>query len=590
MGQLQEARFEEMATWIADQDLGRTFTSLQNKFQTLERIDKHGDPTGPSAFTRIGTRPLVNWAVAAGWKNFSFQDFQSAGYGWSKAVVAITRLLDKGRISRAEAGAYMVQAFPGEATATGSFKNFLEDTFGNVKAEVSELAPEDPIRQEIESDEVALARDRGTHGATQSYDPFGKAILQTNIQVSRLSEEYDAREMTRALHSIAQQVGTALGSISQGNVAFPMGSIHGDSIAPGTIGPSRVRVRDFEELTRGFPGPKDAVILEAAEDADDDNDAHDSAGGMKRVWKTTRFTPPAFWQPTAGAPMRYRVIAKNMKFGVMSFVGNQPDGSTRWRRFTYGLVLKGIPHWFGRRPERILWCSVPGYQPSTVEGLYVGDTGPGSPVGPNSVQYTGTGAGGTTLFNNSGLTTGRDSDNWVDNPPKWLIPTGSDPVLAPNTSDLKNMGGVRFMLITGRDSTEVYSQLNSKRANSAYIGGNAVGPVASCPDGLYLGSVAPAAVSAFDAGTPPRFIGYARNGNNFSNNDSASPLCIGMPFSYDTCQGLRATLRTFSLAIVLDVIHEDTSITEFSVGNCRDNGFRVSETPEIDLNLDLMVV
>lgn len=519
-------------------------------------------------------------SIYRGWQQsldtvFSPGDMERLGLGWSTDSLALWRLVRDGDVSLLDAGAFMQERYPSQSLASDQFVDLLVDERSRGLSDIQAKPQGDPDRKEFErrmQSDVAAQGVQGRNDFSNAQDGVGPS---RKVYMPHIGPEYDPRELTRAIKAVTDQLSTQIAGVQRGNVQLPINSVDGGSIRPGTITPDKVDQHAFNKMVRDMPGPEETVKLKIARQDNVDNDGCMTADkGARRVWRVTEAVYPEDYTPRPG-PMRIRVINKGMRFNVMSI-----DGRAQTIEVRYGLVLKNIPHFLGRIPDQILYATFIGYPPTQVAA--VGHEGGLSGVGPDGVTYTNT----PELYDSLGATSGRAYDDWVTNPPGWLVEHGSSANLKPSTTDVSQCEGVKFMMITGANSKEVYAQLNSKQVNGAYLGGNAQGPTASLPPGRLMESPAPAC-AAVQVGSGTDMARRLR-----ANATEDQLWRILYPFSYEVCAQLVATDTHFSLVVMPDVRHEDSGITtvSFDIDDMSSNGVTVVESNDREIGVDIVVV
>ncbi len=497
------------------------------------------------------------------------------GLGWSQDSLALRRLVHDGQVSVSDAAAFMREKYPTQSLASDQYADLLADEPDRNLIDIQSRPEGDPSRREFEVRSRARTAALGTQGRSDFLNDRDGAPASRNVYMPHLGQVYDQREVTRAIKAVADQLSRQVAGVERGNVQFPINSVDGGSIRPGSITPDKVDQESFNKMVRDMPGPEETVKLRVARQIDVDNDATTTAdSGARRIWSVTDAIYPDGYTPRPG-PMRVRVVNKGMQFNVMSI-----DGRAQSIEMRYGLVLKNIPHFLGRVPDQILYATFVGYPPVQVEAVHH-EAGPGS-IGPDSVTYFDT----TRLYDSTGVAAGRAYDDFVTNPPGWLVEHGSSSYLAPSVADVAKCEGVKFMMITGANAKEVYAQLNSKQVNGAYLGGNAQGPTASLPPGRLMESPAPACGSVQITTTTDL------DGRRRSVTTATQEWRIAYPFSYEVCAQLVATDMHFSLVVMPDVRHEDAGISGVSldIDDMSTNGVTVVENNDREIGVDIVVV
>lgn len=524
----------------------------------------------------------------------SLNSMTDLGYGWSSEGDAVQYLVSRGRIRPEDASAYIQQKYPSHSLASGRMDEQLRQGREQQIIEASSGASGKASNVEARRRLRTSIATQGLIGSSGYTNETEGVAASDGVNVPKLGDEYDPRQITKAIKESADQIMDKVRDIRRGNVQNPINSIDGASIRPGTLTSDKVDPEEFAAELYDDPQPKDTVTVKVQRDDDVDNDfsSNDTGGpggtnrnyGFRRVSKVTSVKYPKGYKPKPGA-QRLQVFTKGMEFGIMSF-----DGSATYMAVSYGTVIKNIPHHLGRVPKDIKYAAYSGYAPTGAEALYHNTT---SNVGPDSVGYNTA----TVLFDSDGATSGRAYDEWVTEVPSFLetfsrAGSSYSSLLAPTTGDIARCEGVKFMLITGTTAKEVYAQLNSKHVNGASIGGNASGPSASCPPHLTMESPAPAC-TATQQGTSSSLNGFRRsNTKDVSLGYPRGKWRIGSPFSYDVCRQLVATDTHFSVVVQPDVRHVNGSVsdTQWDIDEVSEHGLKVVENYDREVGIDIVVI
>tara|TARA_R100001082_G_scaffold36859_1_gene19434 strand:- start:431 stop:2098 length:1668 start_codon:yes stop_codon:yes gene_type:complete len=510
-------------------------------------------------------------------ERFTPDQLSALGLGWTQEANALRVLVDSGEVSMSDASAYMRQKYPSQSFASDRFQDQLVDDRSRRLADLAALPTGDPRRVEQESNLLGEIAAQGLQGRNDFVNPQDGAVSTRGVSIPKLGPSYDHRQVMRAIKSTADQINSGVSDVESGNVRLPVNSVDGASITPGTITPEKVDQESFNKMVRDMPGPEESVRLSVARRTDLDADATPTASkGAKRIWQVTDVTYPPNYRPRPG-PMRVTVVNKGMQFNCMSIDGGAKAVSVR-----YGLVLKGIPHFLGRIPQQILYAVSSGYSPGQVEAVHQNGT---SSVGPDALTYSS--GQNTILYDSLTATTGRAYEDFVTRAPGWLAEHGSSSNIKPSSTDVAKADGVKFMLITGTTAKEVYSQLNSKQVNGAYIGGNSQGPTASLPPGRVMESPAPACGSVQTSDGSNELTVRIRT----SGSESAK-WRIAYPFSYESCSQLVATRTHFSLVVMPDLAHQDAGVdtVSFDINDMSSNGVTVVSDNDRTVGVDIVVV
>jgi len=372
----------------------------------------------------------------------------------------------------------------------------------------------------------------------------------TTVRTPRLPEEYSATEVVNAIKAASD------------TQTSPEASTEDVVTAPEVV-----------------PSEDQAILLEIGWEDENDNDFNANVtpfDAPQRVWRVDKATYPDGWEYTGG-PVRYRVVFRGMKFGVMSTVGTPGEMNVE-----YGIVLRDIPHPFGRPVEDITHCIPIGWTPTQSEAVdndQTSDSGWG-------FSYDASWKSQLFDADDAAPTAGRAYDDWIGTEISPMLETfgSGSSEWKPTSAELKECTGFTFMLVTGDTPRRVYQQMNSKPAFGAFIEGGAKGPARSCPEGLSIESPAPGCAGSRSATSTMR----ARSRAGTQNSDIQWRIAV--PFSYETCSSLRASDDAFTLVIQPDLVHVETTTAVADVVDMSEYGVRVVETNDRTLRIDIVVV
>lgn len=496
--------------------------------------------------------------------------------GWP-VLNRLDQLVAGGKVTDREALDYLRQTYPGISLGSASF--------GSSPA------------QTVAAQAVAL------NGAKLSTDPtkttvsalLGGAavgVASPTPGLVSLPDDYDAQEVATAISTATQGLSAQIQAVAAGGVQIPTGSLDGTAITPGTLPVTALSLPQAAAAFQSFPDRDQAITLTLSPSATFDRWTTATLGGNSysgpgRIWRVDTYQLPANWKPTQG-PTRYRILFKGLTFGVFCnrfldvlsnfHLESASQTGSRWE-WTYGIIIKGIPHFFGREVDRILYSG------------FVGDV----PVGLQAVKPSA--ASSAWLTNSRSLFETEAEDDFDTTAPVlfvarqdtaiastgWAYPTKS------SADYLKDLPGFQVSLITGRTVEDVYGELNGlASANNHYIGGSARGPLVTLPEGQDGRAVAPAGV-------------LVRNGNQATvRNDtltSTDRIYEGIPVSYEDCGVLQANDVDFSVVVLASprILSWSTTFSSSSdnsmvAAGWHTTGFELDEQNHRDFGLDIVVI
>lgn len=437
-------------------------------------------------------------------------------------------LVHAGQIKATEADEFLGARYPGQRFAGGEFADLnqalLEAELVNQAATLrggAALVRGIPAAQQAE-------------GASTLKGVDAEAGGNAPIRVPRLPDTYKQEAVQDALEGLAESTEEALRAVRARPPSFPAGSLDGAALAPGSVQPEALNLLEVGRSLVSWPSADEAIELDLIPStALDQYVAIGAERGPGRVWVAT--ARPGRDSRLARGPARYRIVAPDMRFGVMS-TRLPPDADVAANRepgilVQYGVVVTGIPHFLGRRPSRILAVEAVGDQPASLR----------------------------TLFRTGGLAaawpaTGTDRDYfWSRTQAEHITASfpfaesfGADTTLSASVASLRDSTGFSFQLVTGRDGGEVFRQLCSRPTLGRELRGNGHGPSMTIPAGLPHES--PSVPIAVDwQGSPATYI-HRQEGYDFGT--AGTRVVIGMPFSYSDCAALAPTDGSFSLVVM----------------------------------------
>lgn len=483
--------------------------------------------------------------------------FEQLGVNAVFDLTGLTYLVQVGAITPEQAEAFLLTKYPSAGFTGGSF--------GDVRPLV---VPEDDGKAEpagSPEDEKGVV-ERGQEAREIQQDIGGGSLVAADaspgsipIRVGEVPTTIpDSDELQRVLEDTTRQVQRAVSRVQNGQLRLQANSIDGRVIIPGSLPYSAMDPIDAQTRLQEFPGPEQAITLRIVPDpvlddwAEDEDDLQTSSGlrfkGPRRVWRVASVSAGPEYRPTLG-PVRYRIITNEMRFGIGSVRYKDPGKVVGLdsHEIRYGIVIRGIPSYFGRPVNRILYCDYESFSPSALKWQDPGVTTPNL-------------TGPTTLFEET-------AENKFNVAPPTLYSAFSDATVGgdggeiPDQEYLDNIDGFTFMLINGRTAEEVYAQLNSLPSTiNAHIGGRGAGPGDSCPASLEVTSITTGGVVVAGAGAPTVpvsrtlkvFDPPAGGGPStaFSLSGAAAPVVQeGVPFLMEDCERLRIKDDTFAVQV-----------------------------------------
>lgn len=467
---------------------------------------------------------------------------------------ALDFLVQGGFLSGTDAEQFLVQAYPGEQWQgpTGD----LDTLEAGERAERAALAGADPL---------------GIADLARSYDPrLSTAAGDLAVHMEEMPEEYTASEVKEVVQAVVDQINASLSAV---NVQLGGSqTVNGRVLQIGSVPASALDAKDLAAQVRAFPGDDEFARVKLTRSTSMDRFV--GGVGPGRIWRCQELEYSEGYRVTAG-PQRYRVVGPDMTFGVMS-CSMTPNsdltitGLTSWM-VRWGIVIQGIPHNLGRPPSGVLAALAVGEQPVSLASDFDDGGSPGRFPSPQ------------VLFEE------KAQARFTGTTYPYVATKGTDANLYPSTDAIERNPGFGFTLITGRDSEEVFTQLNSLDGMGRRIVNENLGPTKSTPEGLTVEPPAPASVLVWDG------VG-AGSGPEFEHKTEADDLSVetrlvqGIPFRYTDCARLVPSETEFSL-VVMPLMQNVLSMsgTWASPTVWPDHGFTTVGTSPRDWALDLVV-
>ena len=489
---------------------------------------------------------------------YDLRVFQNLGVTAVYAIGGLRYLIQVGAITAREAEAFLVTKYPDAGFTGGSFNDVrvLPGYGGQDNEDKSEPAgsPDDeksPVEKAREIQEVQ--QDVRGGALVPAVSPAGNLPIYLREVPDSIPE---AEELQSVLEDFARQVQITISKVANGAINLQPNSIDGRVVRPGSLPYTALDPIDAQSALQEFPDADQAIILRITPDPvvdvwAEDGDTLQTASGIKytgprRVWRVSNVSVPPGFKPTLG-PLRYRIVVDKMRLGIGSVRYKDPGIVTgnESHEIRYGIVIRGIPGFYGRPVSRILYCDNQSYSPSSLKYQDPGVTAPD--VSPGA------------LFEKTAET------KFQTDPPTLYssfadAAVGGDGAEIPDQTYLDNIDGMTFMLINGRTAEEVYAQLNSlPSVYNAHIGGRGAGPGESCPSGLDVTSLTTAGLVVASPGAPfsvaPRTLdGYTTTGSipttAFSLTGAAAAVTQeGVPFLMRDCERLRIQDGRFAVQV-----------------------------------------
>lgn len=455
-----------------------------------------------------------------------------AGPESAEEVYALDRLVSLGEITEAEAEAFLTEKYPEQQWSGAQWGS---QSVRQAQEEASERAlalPSDPD-QETESALASLVQLTPGGTAASGIGALAPSGAQP-ILLDQLPVAYRSEEVQEVIQSGVDQVALGLQALTEGKLQLRAGSVDGSVIRPGSLPLTSLPPRALSRASGAAPTAEQAVIVDLAPSRSMDRFSVDAdSRGPGRVWKAQGLSFPPGPRVDAG-PARYRLITNGMRFGVMAV--RMPPGTdlssstTPGFEIRYGVIVQGIRHFLGRRPERILAALSAGMPP----------------VSARSEHDDGGGAGS--------LWPGTEELYWDWADDRYRLATaafatafGSDALLYPSASSLIAARGLSFSLITGSTAEEVFLQLNTLPGLGQTLGRHGCGPSAAVPPTELVEAPAPPNVIQWDGDTGAG--AEYRHLNESNDLASEGRIVQGVPFSLKDCGRLVSTDTHFSIVV-----------------------------------------
>jgi hypothetical protein len=517
MAAILDERYQEIAAW-----LNAAFANNKKSFASASEVvglaKKFGYIVGADAFANIGLTELVGIATA-----------QSA----------LLQLVKKGKVTQQEAALFLAEKY---ADVKWGLAQWGDQASSKAKQAASNsLATAPLLGPQTFADVQKLS------ATIQQAQPDVQAITKLSpIILDALPDQPTGNDIQLILESLTKQITAAIGQVAS-KTSWAANSIPGTAIIPGTLPPSAINPKKLAEFVSRLPGPDDAIVLNIAPSQSMDRNYVGVAApynkGPGRVWTVTGVASyPANFQPKSG-PTRYRIASAGQKFSVMSMrmspTNNFGANALPLIETRYGMLLSGIPHWFGRPPVAIMVLSS-GDQPTSLASFT--DYGGGS-----ATHFPGT----NKLFHTRADKTYRQ----VTFPS--FTAFGSGPgggqQLVPASTDWRECTGFEVALVSGMDDEAVYQQLNTLDCVGQTISRECVGPNATYPPGNVAACAAPPSLYAWDGSVGSGFVLNFQDQTNTLvaavGNNLQHRIAQGVPFRYEDCAKLVANSSTFAVVV-----------------------------------------
>lgn len=533
MGALLVPRYQEIASFIEELSL-----------PSPSGITATYNPTliGTATFEEFTFKTILPRSVRDSVTNVGFKtEVFSSGWDAAYDVWSLQQLLIQGDITTAEAEAFLSQKYPDQQWSGGEW--------GGQNQAVAEQTAIDKAQDAAASGEeqspietAELAREDVTATGLQGEPDVPPA--ESQVFLDELPFEYEPEVIQASIESALEQVMLTLTGVSKGRIRFQPNSIPGTSIAPGTLPATAIRLQELQQRVASVQRFDQAVRLTLARATGLDTGLD---GGAGRVWRVNRPSVPRGWRPSLGFS-RYRLLESGQRFGVsaLSFeLENVASPTFVQLRAEYGIIITGIPHFFGRPPIGIL------------DAHFVGD----APVPFTAASTTGsdptTWGAGPRLFHDRA-----DADFRTD-PAPFMDPFGSG-LFTPDAADIAKAQGLQVSLITGRTPGEVYEQVNSLRPD--YTHGHWIAPSGHGPSRLIpdRGFDTPQRLSFTTAGVT-ELVGLGPitpHARGETDSITWNKVAQAGPLSYSDCAALVPNASTFSVFVrIPGLYHEEQALT-----------------------------
>jgi hypothetical protein len=446
----------------------------------------------------------------------------------------LVRLYLDGRISGAEAEAYLLQKYPDYNWSAGRWGDqgvqTIQEQVSDDIAGLDDGDPESPLDAAARVQEVA-ATAGGAGVVTTELAP----VSQAAPLIDDMPEVYDSAEVQQSVGRATEQLSLQVEQLSRGQIRYPAHSIPGGALQPGTIPISAIQPGAFQDALNRMPGPDEAVLLDLIQSDGLDQwleNGGNTGPGRVRTVRGVRY-PLNGWQPTSG-PRRYRIINAGMEFTPLSTrleLATSPVNAPIVHT-DFGMVIHRIPHSFRRPPQGILALA------------WVGD--PPTPFAYSAPSLAGIWTTQVRLFHD------RAKADFQDTVKTFASAIGIDTALDPGATTLGGATGFSVTLVSGETTDEVYEQLNSREcAEGARFATSGPGPTATTREGLTARGAAPPGVLLWNGSTvTPNYTHIDESSAGLASNGR---IVQGIPFRYEDCQKMRANDTHFDLVVHLHI-------------------------------------
>lgn len=475
------------------------------------------DPT--RAHASRGMRRLGQYRLAAG-----------PGPAVAQERLALSALVQRGTLTATEADEFLGARFPGQRFAGGEF---ADQNQALLEAEAADRAAALRGGAAVVR---AISQVQRAGGASPLKGTDTEAAGDAPIHVPRLPDEYDQATIQDALEGLAEDTAQAVRALKVNPVEFQAQSIDGAALKPGSVPAEALDARSVGQKLLAWPSEEEAIELDLVHSLGFDRYMRRAAtgdSGPGRVWVPSDLSENRLAR-VGGGPARYRVVKPSQPFGVMSCrlppEANLSANTQPGLLFSYGIVVHRIPHFLGRPPSRILAVEAVGDAPTSLQQNFG--------TGGNGAVWSNAGTDRNFFFN-------RTQEDHVTNTFPFMSSFGGDATLSPSANDTREVEGLAFQLITGRDGGEVFRQLCSRETLGRRLRVDGHGPAVTLPSGLAIEAPTVPSVVDWVGGIPA----YFHRIETYDLTTGGTRVVIGMPFSYSDCAAFAPTDTHFSIAI-----------------------------------------
>lgn len=508
----------------------------------------------------------------------------------------VVLLVRDGRISEAEAQAFLAQRYPDQDWSGGEYGNLLGAAAGADIVDVNLSRPSgDPDAEDASevASQVASVRDGGV---VNSGETSASGIPMT---LDDLPEEWDSKVAQQTLESFALQVALELREVANGGVRFPANSVDGAVLAPGSIEAHKLDPFSLNAFVSRWPQSEEAIELKIAPAGGVDRWAEGTKDGPGRIWDVVSYSLPRDYVARPG-PVRYRIITPGVRLGVMGLRHlASSDKVEAWNGITevqYGIVIRGIPLLFGRPPVAVF-------------AAYKGDS-PGSNrardgdmdnVDATNSLLTGILSNADPVFFEDVQVT----QEFETDPPVMFQAFDNDSTsgpLVPTADYIARIEGFSFSIPTGRTEKQLFPMLNGRFSQwFPHLAGNAAGLVATAPPGLEYEAPTTASLVFADQSAGLSIDDYETLDEAALATKGTAPsggnYVEGPPFKFRDIGSLRPSDTSFSLIVqalpFMGVKSGDivgASSTDVHLENYDQIGLEVVEQGEREVGVDIIVL